>query len=88
VVVPADLRQLHYGYTESGYGGWPVYVTTDAAYHVWHLTFDKVLRSLEEQVLLAKLRALVGQSLSAATTQTAELSGTPLADAASRAEQL
>ncbi len=88
VVVPADLRQLQHGYTEARYGGWPVYVTTDAAYHLWHLTFDKVLRSLEEQVLMPKLRTLVDQSLDAAGTQTAELSGTPLADDASRAEQL
>ncbi|MFZ0161909.1 MAG: DUF3160 domain-containing protein [Kineosporiaceae bacterium] len=88
VVVPADLRQLHFGYTESRYGGWPVYVTTDAAYHVWHLTFDKVLRTLEAEVLLPKLQTLVGQTLTAATTQTTELSGTRLADAASRAQQL
>ncbi len=88
VVVPGDLRQLHFAYTESRYGGWPVYVSTDAAYHIWHLTFDKVLRSLEEQVLLPKLRTLVGQSLDAASKQTTELSGTPLADAAARAEQL
>ncbi|MBK6873257.1 MAG: DUF3160 domain-containing protein [Kineosporiaceae bacterium] len=88
VVVPADLRQLHFAYTESAYGGWPVYVTTDAAYHVWHLTFDKILRDIETSALSPRLRTLVSQSLTAAHTQTGQLSGTALADAAARAEQL
>ena len=37
------------------YGGFPVYVTTDAAYNSWHLVFDKTLRDLEQKVLLPKL---------------------------------
>jgi hypothetical protein len=41
------------------YGGFPVYVTTDAAYNSWHLVFDKILRDLEQQVLLPKLQQLV-----------------------------
>lgn len=41
------------------YGGWPVYVTTDAAYNAWHLAFDKILRDLEQKVLLPKLETLV-----------------------------
>jgi hypothetical protein len=41
------------------YGGFPVYVTTDAAYNSWHLIFDKTLRDLEQQVLLPKLAQLV-----------------------------
>ncbi len=88
VVLPGDLRQLHFAYAGSLYGGWPVYVTTDAAYHVWHLTFDKVLRSLEQDTLLPRLRTLIDQSRAAATTQTRDLAGSPMADAASRAEQL
>jgi hypothetical protein len=88
VVVPADLRQLHFGYAESSYEGWPVYVTTDAAYHVWHQLFAKVLRTTEEQKLLPTLRTLVGGTLDAAHAQTVELAGTPLAEAATRSEQL
>ena len=41
------------------YGGFPVYVTTDAAYNSFHLVFDKTLRDLEQKVLLPKLSLLV-----------------------------
>jgi hypothetical protein len=41
------------------YGGFPVYVTTDAAYNSWHLVFDKTLRDLEQKALLPKLEQLV-----------------------------
>jgi len=89
VVVPAsEYRLLHFGYQGNLYGGWPVFVTTDAAYHVWHLAFDKLLRTLEQDVLLPKLEALVTGLLHAAEAQAAELRGTPLDDAASRVEQL
>jgi len=63
-------------------------VTTDVAYHDWHLVFDKVLRSLEQQVLLPKLETLVGGLLKAAHAQTVEVTGTSVEDAASRVEQL
>jgi hypothetical protein len=88
VVVPDDLTQLHFGYQGASYQGWPVYVTTDAAYHVWHLTFDAILRTTEEQALLPKLRSLVEQTLPAAHAQSTQLAGTSLAETASRAEQL
>lgn len=87
-VVPADLRQLHFGYTEAPYAKWPVYVTTDAAYHVWHQVFDSTLRTTEQQVLLPRLEQLLGETLEAAHQQTLDLADTPLADEAARAEQL
>jgi len=88
VVVPSDMRLFQYAYEGNVYDGYPVYVTTDAAYHVWHLVFDKTLRTVEQQALLPKLQQLVAGSLTAAQTQARELSGTPLADAATRAEEL
>ncbi len=88
VVVPADLRLFHFAYQGAEYEGWPVFVTTDAAYHTWHLVFDKLLRSLEQELLLPKLETLVAGLLEAAGAQTAEAAGTPVEDAASRAEQL
>jgi hypothetical protein len=88
VVVPSDLRLFHFAYQGNVYEGWPVYVTTDVAYHLWHQVFDKVLRSLEQEVLLPELEALVTGLLERAEAQAAELEGTPLADAASRVEQL
>jgi hypothetical protein len=88
VVVPADFKLFQYAYEGNEYDGWPVFVTTDVAYHEWHLVFDKLLRSLEQQVLLPKLDQLVSGSLQAAQEQTSELKGTALEDTASRVEQL
>ncbi len=87
VVVPADLPLVHFAYEGNRYASTPNYVTTDAAYHVWHLTLDKVVRDLEQESLLPALEELVTGLLAAAGDQTAELAGTPLADAASRVEQ-
>ena len=70
------------------YGGFPVYVTTDAAYNSWHLVFDKTLRDLEQDVLLPKLEQLVALALHNAREESRAAVGTRLADAASRAEQL
>ena len=90
VVVPLrDLRLFHFAYQGNVYEGWPVFVTTDVAYHTWHLVFDKVLRTLEQEVLLPKLETLVAPACCRrAHTQTADLAGTPVEDAASRVEQL
>ncbi|NCD21223.1 MAG: DUF3160 domain-containing protein, partial [Actinobacteria bacterium] len=37
VVLPGEYRQLHFAYDDNLYSEIPNYVTTDAAYHVWHL---------------------------------------------------
>jgi hypothetical protein len=87
-VVPSDLRLFAQAYGSATYDQGPVYVTTDAAYNTWHLVFDKVLRDLEQKVLLPKLEDLVSGLLVAARSQDRELAGTPLADAADRVEQL
>jgi hypothetical protein len=83
---PLELFQG--AYQGSEYGGWPVFVTSDVAYHEWHLVFDKVLRDIEQKVLLPKLETLVSGSLQAAHEQTGELKGSSLEDSASRVEQL
>jgi hypothetical protein len=88
VVVPSDLRLFQFAYEDNLYEGWPVFVTTDVAYHEFHLVFDKLLRSLEQKVLLPKLELLVAGLEQAAQQQTAQVAGTPAEDAASRAEQL
>jgi hypothetical protein len=87
-VVPADFKLFQYAYEGNDYEGWPVFVTTDVAYHEWHLVFDKLLRSLEQQVLLPKLDQLVSMGLQSAHAQWKALDGSPLADPASRAEQI
>ena len=88
VVVPADFRLFQFAYQGNEYEGWPVYVTTDVAYHTWHLVFDKVLRGLEQDVLLPKLEQLIEGLAAGAHAQAAALAGGPLADPASRVEQL
>lgn len=75
---------FHSRYESLSYGVDTVYVTTDVAYHVWHLAFAKVLRDTEEQVLAPALGELLGGLVDAARAQADELSGGPLADAAER----
>lgn len=87
-VVPSDLKLFQYAYEGAPYGGWPVFVTTDVAYHEWHLVFDGTLREVEQQMLLPDLEQLVTGTLAAAEKQTTALAGSKLADDASRVEQL
>ncbi len=41
----------------------PIFITTDTMLHVWHLIFDKVLESTEEDIFFPLLRALVIESM-------------------------
>ena len=79
VVVPGTMRHFHHIYEGAEYGGWPVFVTTDAAYHVWHLAFDKILRETEQQTLLPALEDMVLRLVELARAQETELAGTDLA---------
>jgi hypothetical protein len=54
----SDVLHSVYSYV-ARYADGPVYVTTDAAYHEWHLVFSKALRDTEEQALLPLLEDLV-----------------------------
>ena len=59
VVVPGSTRHFHHIYEGAAYDGYPVYLTTDTAYHVWHLAFDKILREAEQQTLLPTLEDML-----------------------------
>ena len=87
VVVPSRTRLFHQAYEGAAYEGHPVFVTTDVAYHVWHLAFDKVLRETEERALLPALESMLTASVDRARAQEAEMSETPLAEAAGRVTQ-
>ena len=87
-IIPADYVQFHSVYEQAPTEGYPVFVTTDAAYHSWHLAFDKILRSLEQETLLPKLEQLVTGALAAARQQAADLKGGPLAADADKVVQL
>jgi hypothetical protein len=88
VVVPSGgARLFQHIYEGSTYDGWPIYLTTDAAYNVWHLAFDKILRETEQQRLLPVLEDMLGRLVVLARAQESELSGTGLEEAASRVTQ-
>lgn len=87
VVIPSQTRHFHHIYEGSFYEGWPVYLTTDAAYHVWHLAFDKILREAEQQRLLPALEEMVARLVDLARAQEGELAGTELEEAANRVTQ-
>jgi hypothetical protein len=84
VIVPGQAKLFHHAFGVAPYDPYPVFVTTDAAYHVWHLAFSKVLRETEQAVLLPILEDFVAGGLQAARVQQEELTGTGLADPATR----
>lgn len=87
VVVPSETHLFQHVYEGSFYEGWPVFVTTDAAYNVWHLAFDKILREAETQHLLPALEDMVGSLVELARAQETEMAGTGLEEAAGRVTQ-
>ncbi|MFA5785384.1 MAG: DUF3160 domain-containing protein [Actinomycetota bacterium] len=87
-IVPSDLKRFHQAYQNAEYEAFPVFVTTDTAYHCWHLVFDKILRDMESNDLLPGLEQLVRGLLQAARTQERELTGSSLAGPSNRAVQL
>jgi len=88
VVVPSQLRLFHEAYEGHFESGTPVFITTDVAYHMWHLVFDKTLRELEQKRLLPALEDLVKGMRKNAAVQAGELSGTALEDDAERVHDL
>jgi hypothetical protein len=88
VVMPEDFRLFHNAYEEQLYEGTPVFVTTDAAYYVWHQVFDKVLRDLETTRLSPILNDLLDGMHRNAQVQAREFSGTDLEDDATRVADL
>jgi hypothetical protein len=87
-IVPADYAHFYNAYEQAPVEGYPVFVTTDAAYNAWHFAFDKILRSLEQNTLLPKLEQLVSGALAAARQQAADLDGTKLAPDADKVVEL
>jgi hypothetical protein len=85
VASPVDYPEFHVLYKETAQSNLPVFVTSDALLHAYHLTFDQLLSSLEEEVFLPKLREL-NQALLAQTQEEYEqLKGTTWEDPAWRA---
>jgi hypothetical protein len=62
----------------------PIFATTDAVFHVYHLIFDKMLRDLEREHFIATLEKLTQTMLQASQSQFDELQGTTLEEPARR----
>jgi len=53
VILESGYGQFHEAYSHVEMSSrQPLFITTDAAYHYWHLAFAKALRDTEQQVLL------------------------------------
>ena len=83
-VAPAEYREFFQLYEEARYAEIPIFITTDSVFHVYHLLFDKVLRTLEDERLQADLITLTRGMLWAAQAQYEKLQGTTLEEPARR----
>ncbi|GGK96313.1 DUF3160 domain-containing protein [Deinococcus radiotolerans] len=85
VITPAPWRQFDAVYEATRYANQPVFVTSDATLHVYHLIFDKLLRDLERESLAPAARRLTALLVADSRRQLAALKGTPLEADARRA---
>lgn len=84
VVSPAEEKEFYMLYEKARYAYEPIFVTSDSLLHVYHLLFDKVLRTLEQEQFIPALRALNERMLEAVRAQYRALQGTALAESARR----
>ncbi len=84
VVKPAGWRQFHNIYEKLEYDELPVFATTDAVLHVYHLLFDKLLRELERDQLAAAIESFTTAMVDAAEAEYSKAVGTPMEDTAWR----
>jgi hypothetical protein len=85
VASPRNYPEFHDLYNETSDANLPIFVTSDALLHTYHLIFDQLLRSLEEQVFLPDLRQLNQMLLEETSLYYEQLRGTEWEDAAWRA---
>jgi len=69
VVVPQGYAQIYDIYKQGKDRGVPLFITTDAVLHAYHILYDYVLRSVEYDHLIADARALSRAMLAAAEQQ-------------------
>ncbi|MBI5087320.1 MAG: DUF3160 domain-containing protein [Actinobacteria bacterium] len=84
-VEASTWRYFHPLYKAESYEYMPLFVTTDAMYHSWHLAFDKALRDVEQDHLLPILERLLTAAVPAARAQQEQLAGSALETDAERA---
>jgi hypothetical protein len=85
VVIEGQIGQFHEAYSHVSLSArQPLFVTTDAAYHYWHLAFSKALRDTEELVLLPILEDFSLALNQVAEADAADMQGTNLETEANR----
>ncbi len=84
VVSPGVEKEFFTVYEKARYANVPIFVTSDSLLHVYHLLFDKVLRTAEVQYFIPLLRDLNQALLAQTDSQYQVLRGTGWEDAARR----
>mgnify|MGYP001078117718 CR=1 FL=1 len=84
VVSPGDDKEFFTLYEQARYDNVPIFVTTDSLFHIYHLLFDKVLRTAEGEYFIPLLRDLNRAMLSRTDELYQALKGTDWEDAARR----
>ncbi|MBN1246399.1 MAG: DUF3160 domain-containing protein, partial [Anaerolineae bacterium] len=84
VVSPGAEKEFFTLYEKARYSNVPIFVTSDSLLHVYHLLFDKVLRTAEVAYFIPLLHELNAALLSEAGAAYQDLRGTPWEDAALR----
>jgi len=84
VVSPGVEKEFFTVYEKARYANVPIFVTSDSLLHVYHLLFDKVLRTAEVQHFIPLLRDLNQALLARTDSQYQVLQGTGWEEAAQR----
>jgi hypothetical protein len=79
-----QYKQFYQLYEDGRYSEKPVFVTTDSVLHVYHLIFDKLLRTTETKYLIADLKNMTAALLATTQAQYDQLKGTKSEIAAKR----
>ena len=82
VVAPAAYKEFFHLYEEARYRELPLFVTTDSVLHVYHLLFDKLLRTAEVEYFVPTTVRLSQAMLEASLAQYQALRGTAAETAA------
>jgi hypothetical protein len=84
LVFPAEYREFYTLYQSLHGQQKPLFISTDSVLHVYHLLFDKVLRTAEEEHFFVDLVKLTRGMLWASQAQLESLRGTDLEEIARR----
>jgi hypothetical protein len=84
VVSPGTEKEFFTVYEKARYANEPIFVTSDSLLHIYHLLFDKVLRTAEVEYFIPLLRDLNAALLARAEDEYEVLKGTDWEDAARR----